>query len=92
MSSKYILSVRQHYRTRIGLQNFAGNYSHDNRFAKTSWLCRFLESRENLWHLTSGKCLVFGDLNKRLGDLTDEENLVHFFQEVLAGRDLLDKE
>ena len=59
ISSKDILSVRQHYRTRFGLQNFAGNYSHDNRFAKTSWLCRCLESREKESHLTSGKCLVF---------------------------------
>ena len=92
ISSKDIQSVRQHYRTRFGLQNFAGNYSNDNRFAKTSWLCRCLESRENEPHLTSGKCKVFGDLNERFGDLTDDENLVRFFQEVLARRDLLDEE
>ena len=55
ISSKDIKSVRQHYRTRFGLQNFAGNYSHDNRFAKTNWLCRCLESRENESHIISGK-------------------------------------
>lgn len=92
ISSKDIQSVRQHYRTRFGLQNFAGNYSNDNRFAKTSWLCRCLESRENEPHLISGKCKVFGDLNERYGDLTNDENLVMFFQEVLARRDLLDDE
>ena len=90
ISSKDIASVRQHYRTRFGLQNFAGNYSNDNRFAKTNWLCRCLESRENEHHLTSGKCKIFGDLNDRFGDLTNDENLVLFFQEVLARRDLLD--
>ena len=30
ISSKDIQSVRQHYQTRFGLQNFAGNYSNDN--------------------------------------------------------------
>ena len=39
ISSKDIQSVRQQYRTRFGLLNFAGNYSNDNRFAKTNWLC-----------------------------------------------------
>ena len=92
ISSKDIQRVRQHYQTRFGLQNFAGNYSNDNRFAKTSWLCRCLESRENESHLISGKCKVFGDLNERYGDLNNDDNLVLFFQEVLARRDILDKE
>ena len=36
ISSKDIAHVRQQYRTRFGLQNFAGKYSNDNRFAKTN--------------------------------------------------------
>ena len=40
ISSKDIQSVRQQYRTRFSLQNVAGNYSNDNRFAKTNLLCR----------------------------------------------------
>ena len=91
ISSKDIASVRQQYRTRFGLQNFAGNYSNDNRFAKTNWLCRCLESRENEPHLTSGNCKVFGHLNERFGDLSDDENLVLFFKEVLATRDQMDE-
>ena len=75
----------------LGLQNFAGNYSNHNRFAKTNWQCRCLESRENEPHLTSGNCKVFGHLNERFGDLSDDENLVLFFKEVLATRDQMDE-
>ena len=92
ISTKDIASVRQQYRTRFGLQNLAGNYSNDHRFAKTNWLCRCLESRENEPHLTSGNCKVFGHLKERFGDLSNDENLVLFFQEVLARRDEMDKE
>ena len=92
ISSKDIHSVRQQYRTRFGLQNFAGNYSHDNKFAKTNWLCKCLESRENESHLTSGKCKIYGHLNERFGDLSNDENLILFFQEVLARRDQMDED
>ena len=40
----------------------------------------------------SGQCTVFGDLALKYNDLTDDENLVQFFSEVLARRDELDKE
>ena len=86
-SKKNIFSVRQQYRTRFGLENFAGNYSNDRRFASSEWLCRCKESREEESHLTSGRCTVFGDLKERFGDLHDDENLVQFFHEVLARRD-----
>ena len=84
--------MRQQYRTRFGLQNFAGNYSNDNRFAKTNWLCQCLESKENEPHLTSGNSKVFGHLNERFGDLSDDEKNVLFFQEVLARRDQMDED
>ena len=92
ISKKNIFAVRQQYRTRFGLENFAGNYSNDRRFASSEWLCRCKEAREEESHLTSGKCKVFGDLKERFGDLHDDENLVQFFHEVLARRDELDKE
>ena len=73
-------------------QPFAGNYSKDKRFARTNWLCRCEEEREEEAHLMSGQCTVFGDLALKYNDLTDDENLVLFFSEVLARRDDLDKE
>jgi hypothetical protein len=92
ISRKNIFSVRQQYRTRFGLENFAGNYSNDRRFASSEWLCRCKEAREEESHLTSGRCKVFGDLKERFGDLHNDDNLVQFFQEVLARRDELDRE
>ena len=89
---KNIHEVRQHYRSRFGLQPLAGNYSKDKRFARTNWLCRCKEEREEEAHLMSGKCTVFGDLAFKYNDLTDDESLVQFFSEVLARRDELDKE
>ena len=89
---KIIFSVRQQYRTRFGLEKFAGNYSNDRRFASSEWLCRCLEAREEESHLTSGRCTVFGDLKERFGDLHDDENLVQFFHEVLARRDEIDRQ
>ena len=92
ISKKIIFSVRQQYRTRFGLEKFAGNYSNDRRFASTEWLCRCLEAREEESHLTSRRCTVFGDLKERFGDLHDDENLVQFFHEVLARRDEIDRQ
>ena len=40
----------------------------------------------------SGQCTAFGDLALKYNDLTDDENLVQFFSEVLGRRDDLDKE
>ena len=50
------------------------------------------EAKEEEIHLTSGRCKVYGDLTEKYSDLTDENSLVLFFKEVLARRDLLDKD
>ena len=39
----------------------------------------------------SGLCEVYGDLTHKFNDLTDDDALVQFFQEVLARREELDK-
>ena len=88
---KNIFNVRQHFRTKYGLQNFAGNYSNDKRFSRTDWLCKCRESREDEAHLMSGQCKVYGDLTEKYSDFTDD-SLIQFFSEVLARRDRLDKE
>ena len=89
---KNIYNVRNQFRTRFGLLAFAGNFSHDRRFASTNWLCKCTEAREEEAHLTSGQCKVYGDLTDKYCDLTDENSLVQFFKEVLARREELDKE
>ena len=89
--NKNIFNVREHYRTRYGLLPFAGNYSHNKKYASSNWLCRCLEAREEECHLTSGNCKVFGDLQDKFGDLSQDENLIKFFSEVLSRRDQIDK-
>ena len=92
LQKKTVKSVRQEFRTRFGLLAFAGNYSHDRRFAKSDWLCKCKEAREEELHLLSGQCKVYGDLTHKYSNLTDDNALVDFFQEVLARREQLDKE
>ena len=88
--TKNIHQVRQQFRTRTGLQPFAGNYSHDKRFASTGHLCRCGVTREDESHLMSGNCPVYEDIHGRYEDFEDDEDLVSFFTEVLARRDELD--
>ena len=91
ISLKNISSVRNQFRSRFGLQFFAGNYSHDKRFKKTDWLCKCKKSREDEGHLLSGQCTVYGDLTSKYSDLSSDDNLVGLFTEILARREELDR-
>ena len=91
ISKKSIYEVRTQYRSRFGLLAFAGNYQHNNRFAKSNWLCRCEEAQEDETHFRSGDCKVFGDIVERFSDLSQDENLVQFFAAVLERRDQLDE-
>ena len=64
-----IQESRKWFKTRFGLQNFAGNYSHDRRFADSNWLCRCKSDREEEGHIVSGKCEVYKD---QFGDLGED--------------------
>ena len=92
IQQKNIHMVREQYRTRWGLLPFAGNYSKDKRFAKTSWLCVCGEDREEEQHLLSGHCKVYGDLIHKYDNLADDNQLVQFFAEVLARREDMEVE
>ena len=91
ISQKNISSVRNQFRTRFGLQFFAGNYSRDKRFKKTDWLCKCLKAREDEAHLLSGRCSVYGDLTSKYSDLSSDDDLVGLFTDILARRDELDR-
>ena len=69
---------------------FAGNYSHDRKFAHSEWLCSCREHREQESHLLAGSCRVYGDIRQKYGDLEDDEDLVRFFTEVLERREELE--
>ena len=63
---------------------FAGNYSHNRQIAWWQWLCKCQEEREEEANLMS-------DLTLQYDDLTNDDNLVSFFNDVLARREELDK-
>jgi hypothetical protein len=87
MSDALIGEVRQWYRTRVGMLPFAGNYSHDQRFAKTQWMCRCLESKEDERHLISGECPAYNDILENYENLNEDGNLVNYFKDVLERRE-----
>ena len=92
ISSQTISDTRKRFRTRYFLQPFAGNFTHDRKYAKSDWLCRCQEAREEEVHISSGKCKVYGDLSSKFGDLQEDKNLVQFFNAVLDRRDRLEDE
>ena len=91
ISKNLISDVRQVYRSRVGLQPFAGNYSHNRKYEKSDYLCRCKEYRETESHLMSGNCKTYNDIREKYDDFTRDEDLVNFFKEVLERRDELDK-
>ena len=90
LSKKKIENVRIQFRARYGMLPFAGNYGHDRKFAHSEWLCSCREQREEESHLLEGSCTVYGDIRERYGDLEDDDDLVDFFNEILARREELD--
>ena len=92
LSIKTIHKSRSLYRTRFGLQPFAGNYSHDRKFVKTNLLCKCGTAREEEGHIVTGNCQVYGNLKDKFGDLGEDSNLVSYFQAVLDRREDLERE
>ena len=90
IQEKNIGDTRNLFRARFGLTDFAGNYTHNKKYAKTDWLCRCQQSSESESHLMSGNCQVYGDLKENFGDLNEDDNLVNFFLAVLDRRDHLE--
>ena len=92
MKNQTIENTREWFKTRYGLMPFAGNFSHNRRYAPSDWLCRCKTTREEEGHITSGSCEVYGDLKSQFGDLKEDKNLVDFFRAVLDRRDELEEE
>ena len=90
MNEKKIEEVRLMFKSRVGLLPFAGNFSHDKRFAKTNWLCR-CGRKEIESHITAGTCPIYDDIWQARGDLRKDEDLVKFFSLVLERRNLLNR-
>ena len=80
--------VRKYYKTRVGLLPFANNYKNDKRFARTQWMCRCAEEKEDQSHIRT--CPIYSDITEKYPNVDDDENLVKYLHEVLTRRDLID--
>ena len=88
ISQSKLKEVKEVFKARWGLFPFAGNYSNDRRFARNNWRCRCGE-REVEGHLT--RCPVYDDISLRYNDLSDDQQLMEFYQEVLRRRERLER-
>ena len=83
--------VRAYFATRVGMLPVAGNFRQDRRFARTSWLCRCGQEREEERHLTD-TCPLYRDIRVQYSNLGEDDQLVDFFQQMLKRRDQLDEQ
>ena len=91
-SDKLIPSeVREYFATKVQMIAIAGNFSRDNRFRRTGWLCLCGE-REEQEHILK-HCDKYKDIREKYGDvIEDDDSLVGFFREVLKRRDKVREE
>lgn len=82
--------VGDQFTMRLEMLPIAGNFTKDNIFRLTGWLCLCGE-REEQEHIRS-HCQEYADIRAQYDDLDSDEQLVLFFREVLARRDRLREE
>ena len=87
---KNYAEVRNTYKNRFGQRTFAGNYSHDNKYSKTNWMCKCDKSKEKEKHITSFNCPVYADIRANYQDFNEDQDLVAYFNQVLERRDRID--
>ena len=81
--------VRNIFKARVGMTEFADNFGKDKRFLRTKWMCRCGDERESENHIMK-ECPIYEDIRMQYEDLKDDMQLAHFFTKVLERRDLVD--
>ena len=81
--------VRNIFKARVGMTEFADNFGKDERFLRTNWMCRCGDERESENHIMK-ECPIYEDIRRKYEDLHDDTQLAHFFSKVLERRDLVD--
>ena len=79
--------MRNIYRSRFGQRAFAGNFSKENTYRKSNWMCLCGESREKEKHIKSYDCPVYSDIRADFTNFDKDEDLVAYFNRVLERRD-----
>ena len=89
ISNSKIVEVRNIFKARVGMTEFAENFSNDRRFMRTNWECRCGYEKESENHIKQ-ECLIYNDLKDDYEDLSDDKQLASFFCKVLERRGLVD--
>ena len=84
--------MRKAFRTRFGMHNFAGNYSHDRRFAQSDRFCRCRQAKETESYIIPGECEFYDDIRNEFDSLDDLDYLIDLFGKILKKRELLEEE
>ena len=88
ISNSKIAEVRSIFKARVGMTEFADNFSKDKRFLRTNWQCRCGYEKESEEHVKK-ECVIYEDLKDEF-DLNDDKQLASFFCKVLKRRGLVD--
>ena len=89
---KNINYVRELFKTRFGLTDFAGNFPNKNKFKISNWLCKCGLEKEQENHIIEGKCSAYKDIRERHENLEIDENLLEYFKEVMERRERQEEE
>ena len=89
---KNIIIVRELFKTRFGLTDFAGNFPRNQKYRKSDWMCKCGREKEQEDHIINGNCESYKDIREKYVHLGSDEKLMEFFKEVIERRDGLEEE
>ena len=88
---KNIKTVRELFKARFGLMEFAGNYPNNQKFRKSDWMCKCGKEKEQEDHIIKGECESYKDIREKYEHLDNDEDLLEFFKEVLKRRESMEE-
>ena len=89
---KNIKHVRELFKARFGLTDFAGNFPNNKKFKKSDWRCICGNDKESEDHIINGECEKYKEIREKYNDLENDEELLEYFKEVLEKREKLEED
>ena len=84
--------MRELFKARYGLNDFAGNYPNSQKYQKTDGMSICGTEKEKESHIKEGNCEAYRSIRQKYDDLEDDNNLLEYFKEVLERREKLQEE
>ena len=92
LKEKNIKYVRDLFKARFGMSDFAGNFPNNNKFRKSDWLCKCGKEKEKEDHIKEGSCEAYKDLREKYDNLEEDNDVLEYFKEVMERREKLEEE